>query len=300
MPATRPRPLLRFLSLAFPFAAAAFSGCATGSYDGPSGLSRVRVSKESGHAPVARSEPIRVRETDIIPAVFSLFEGSASAAPAATVAPSASTSAWVAPPSPEEKEYGRARVEIESGADQLYILTHLTTAFRSAANPGLNWENRLSPSVSGFHGAAYVSPEPDDAVAVMLGIGGGSFKGSSRGPTKYSGNLYSSETIETSGAWGDLRAKFYPENLPVFARVSFGVLVYSVDTKVDTNAAAYEYDGLSGTRALGACVLGAGLTTPWDFPVKASVEAAWWLTTKQDPPIETGVGQLSANLSVRF
>lgn len=187
-------------------------------------------------------------------------------------------------------------MELEGGWDAAIILTTIRTSFRSGSTSGLSWGENLNPGGTGFHGAVYWSPERDET---FFGARAGYFASSAQSFRKDVGRIFARETLDVRCVWASFDVKHYVRDW-AYVKGGLGTFIYSVQTHLETNAASYEYDGVSGMRGVGAVGLGVGLTTPWAFPLKASVEGNWWIISDQDPALEAGVGQVSANLAFRF
>lgn len=186
--------------------------------------------------------------------------------------------------------------ELEGGLDAAIILTNIRTSFRSGSTPELSWGETLNPGGSGFHGAVYWSPERDDN---FFGARAGYFASSAQSYRKDSGRIFARETMDVHCVWASLDVKHYVHDW-AYVKGGLGTFIYGVQTHLETNAVSYEYDGVSGLRGVGAVGLGVGLSTPWDFPLKASVEGDWWVISDQASALDAGVGQVSANLVLRF
>ena len=273
------------------------SGCAATLADSTaagqaSGLHRVHVSKSPGKPPVVTSQPILTHSEHALPEP-------AAPAPAQSSAPRPEPLAItyrtgeVPVSKPERLSFG-----LEGGADAVMIFSHLRTTFRAPASSDLDWDDTIVPSGTGFHASLAVGPASDE---FLFALSGGGFASSRESHSGRANGVFARETLDTHCAWASVEARYYPPALDfTFLKAALGTFVYSVDSHLETNAPSFEYDGLSGTRAMGALGLGTGLKTPWDFPLQASVEGTWWLADKQSPPIESGVGQISASLLLRF
>jgi len=186
---------------------------------------------------------------------------------------------------------------LEGGVDALFIATHLNTSFNSASAPSLHWDDSILPHADGFHGTVSLDFPEDDA---RLELSGGHFSNTWQNHAQTSGNIHVEESASVSGTWLTGAMSVYSPAGWAFAKLGTGVLAYALDTHLKTDAASYEYSGLSGERWVGLLGIGAGLSTPWRFPLKANVSGMWWFTHDQDPPIESGVGQVSASLQFQF
>ena len=77
-------------------------------------------------------------------------------------------------------------------------------------------------------------------------------------------------------------------------------MTYSLNTKVETNAPVYLYEGLTGSRTVMIYGIGGQFEVPWRYAVKPYVQGRYWWTAGAGDPQENGVGQLSAGLTWRF
>jgi len=198
----------------------------------------------------------------------------------------------------------RHRWEVEAGADAILILPRnsLDSSFRFAGAPNLAWGDSIIPAGVGFHGGAYwVFDEDGEGAKALIGVSGGYFSGTYETHEVHSGGAFARETAETRGGWATLDLKYYPERW-AYVTCAVGQFIYSVDTHLSTDAVGYQYAGFSGTRSSAVLGLGAGLATPWDHPLQASISGRMWGTDENawNKPVDSLIAQISAQLHLRF
>lgn len=200
----------------------------------------------------------------------------------------------------------RARVPLSVAASyaRTRVWSGLHTSFKSASLPSIDWKNSPKIGGEGFEGSLLFYGVPrgkkDEPIYGEGAVNYGAFSGRYTANRFESGGIFVAERVRTRGGWLDAALRVYLKR-PVFLSLSAGLFYYSVHTAVDTNAPAYTYSGLEGGLLFGTLGLGAGLRTPWDFPLQAFVEGTVRFTAgHDDSPLNTIVGQLKSGLALKF
>lgn len=202
---------------------------------------------------------------------------------------------------PEKTPYSGPRNQgggLEGGPVAVWIFTTLHTAFNTPLAPDVQWSDRLALAGGGWHGSLIF--ESDEDSRGTIGLEGGYFKDSRWRHVQNGANgVFAHERLDVDGAWAALWLRGYLSEW-AFVSGTVGLGGYTVNTRVDTNAPAYTYDGLAGSRAIGLGGFGAGLTTPVRYRLGASVEGRWFFSAAGDSRIESGGAIVSADLKARF
>jgi len=259
-------------------------------------LHRVHVSKDAGAAPVVESRPLQGSNNGnggsgggdggVVAGVLQgLFRSDGD---------SGGTARERAPyDGPRNRGLG-----LQGGPAAIWIFTTLHTAFNTPSAPNVQWSDKLALAGGGWHGSLIF--ESDDDGRATVGLEGGYFKDSRWRHVQSGANgVFASERLDVDGAWAALWARAYPSEW-AFVSGTLGLGGYSVNTRVDTNAPIYAYDGLAGSRAIALGGIGAGLTTPVRCRFGASVEGRWFFSGAGDSRIESGGAIVSADLKARF
>jgi hypothetical protein len=263
----------------------------------PTGLSRTTVVKTADGNTTEKSRPITSKEkskecdSDQTSFLGSLIGGLLSGG----VQSSESVSVSGVETSSESSSPTVWGGQLELGYNRTRIWNTLTTDFHSGAFSHVRWQS--TPEIRGDGAEASLLFNADTPVSLGVSVGG--FQGSHVANAQSEGPLYARETIQTKGYFfdGELRGNVVPW---FYLDGALGAFIYDLSTAVDSNAPDFVYHGISGTRVVGALGIGAGLQTPWKFPVKAFIETRFWLPLNGDQPVESAIGQLRAGLSYHF
>lgn len=254
-----------------------------------SGLRRVRVTKEAGAAPVVQTQPISGGSgggdggTAVVNAIQSLLSSSGGS-------DSSSGGSGLSTDDLKLDGFG-----VQGGLAAVWIFTNLKTSYHSTSAPDVQWSDKLTLAGGGYHGSLFF-----DSSGLSLGLEGGYFQDSRwRHVVSGSGGVHASERLDVNGGWVALCMRAYPVEW-AFASATLGLGAYRIDTRIDTNAPSFQYDGIAGSRGIGLAGLGVGLTTPRRWRAGAGVEARWFYAGSGESQIETGGAIVSADLKARF
>lgn len=205
-----------------------------------------------------------------------------------------------APPGPSPYAAPRPPLGLSAGFSYTRIWTRLRTRFLCASAPSLEWDD--DPKVTGRGGEAAVLlfGRPHEKVSPIFGeavLRLGFFESASTAHEGRSGAVFVRERLSANALYGDTNLRVYLLE-PAFLSVAAGLFYYRLNTSVDTNAAGFSYEGLSGERVFGMLGFGGGLRTPWKAPLKGLLEGTVFLTT--DKALESAVLRLAASLAYYF
>lgn len=198
-------------------------------------------------------------------------------------------------------EDGGLPLGLSAGYARTRIWSGLQTSFDSASLPNVNWDNSPRVGGTGLEASVLLFGRPNDYAPVfgegVLSLG--SFERAYTANATTRGSFFVREKIDAKGYWANAALRVYFKR-PLFVSVLAGLFYYKLNTSVETNAPVFVYEGVSGERIFGSFGLGGGLRTPWDFPLQALLEGRVYLTTGQDPVLESAIGQALASLAFVF
>lgn len=201
----------------------------------------------------------------------------------------------------ETDEDGDVPVALSAGFARTRLWTSLRTGFESPSFTDIDWVSEPKIGGNGAEGSLLLFGEDNDYSPLFgeLGLHVGFFERAYVANSAQRGALFVRERVESKGLWGAGALRVYFSR-PAFVSLLAGLVYYRLKTGIETNAPSFVYDGVSGDRVFGSFGLGAGLRTPWDFPLQATGEARVFMTAGQDPVLESTMAQFLANLVWRF
>lgn len=268
--------------------------------DEPSGLYRVHVTKKQGAPPVVEKQPIMTnsgggdgsRVLDVIGALLSPDRDSSQTS--ARDSSRDSKQDW------SQEPKGNAGFGFEGGPAFIWLRTTLTTSFKTPNAPGVAWDDPINPAVLGGHGSLLLEDDVNDHGGIAIGLEVASFNQHHWAHRQSSANgIYANERVDVQGSFTALWMRIYPAEW-LFVSGTLGLAHYTVNTRVETNAPSFEYDGVSGDRDVGLAGLGAGLSTPLRYHLAATVDGRWIFGGSGSSRIENGAAVVTANLKYRF
>ncbi|MFH2202730.1 MAG: hypothetical protein ABIJ96_06425 [Elusimicrobiota bacterium] len=185
------------------------------------------------------------------------------------------------------------KAAISAGYTRIRVWTQLKTDFQSPSFSRISWQARPKTAGTGFQVAIHSLDYNLGGVDMVFGRVWDTYKTNEI----VAGGVYVREIVATDIYWlgFDIKAGRW-----FYIKLNASGYLWKLDTHVETNAPAYTYSGVTGTRIFGALQAGVGFETHWKHPLTGYVEGSAGFTSRSTPIIESAIGHVSAGLQYRF